>query len=155
MITKVATPETTVLVVGVGAWLCAIPIADVAETMRPLDTSPIPDMPGFLAGLAIIRGSPVPVVDLREMLRLKDKRPIGRYVLLVLGNRHIALAVEDVVGVRRLDCSVMPGLPPLLREPEEQLVADIGVKDERLILILRAARMIPDDVWQTLEAQER
>jgi purine-binding chemotaxis protein CheW len=155
MTANTTSTETTVLVTKVGDWLCAIPIAEVAETMRPLSTAPVPGMPLFLTGLAIIRGSPVPVVDLNGLLSLNDKRLIGRYVLIAVEKRKIALAVESVLGLRRLDDSVMHGLPPLMKEPGEQLVADIGVKDERLFLVLRAVRLIPDDIWQTLDSRER
>jgi purine-binding chemotaxis protein CheW len=147
--------QAIVLVVDAGSRLCAIPIADVVETMRPLEVESVPGMPRFLMGIAIIRGSPIPVVALGELLGTRQDKPIGRYVLLNLGEHKIALAVEKVLGVRRLDDSVMHGLPPLLKEPQKELVAEIGVKDERLLLVLRATRMIPDEVWQTLEESAR
>jgi purine-binding chemotaxis protein CheW len=123
--------------------------------MRPLGTDVIPGMPPFLLGLAIIRGSPVPVVALGRIFGEKCEIAINRYVLLTFGERKIALAVESVLGVSRLNSSVLQELPPLLKESDRDLVANIGVKDEQLLVVLRAARMVPEEVWKTLEASGR
>jgi purine-binding chemotaxis protein CheW len=48
--------------------LCALPLAHVVETMRPLPIEPLGGMPGFVQGIAIIRGAPVPVVDAGALL---------------------------------------------------------------------------------------
>jgi purine-binding chemotaxis protein CheW len=147
--------EIIVLLVQVGSRRCALPIADVRENMRPLHTDPVPGMPPFLLGIAIIRGSPVPVVDLGVLLGLKDEVPIERFVLLASGERKIVLAVESVLGIRQLESADLKELPPLLKDHEQEMIAAIAVKDEQLLVVLRSARMIPDEVWQTLEAHGR
>ena len=52
------------LLVRAAGRLCAVPIAHVVEVMRALPVEPIPGAPSFVPGLAIIRGAPMPVVDL-------------------------------------------------------------------------------------------
>ena len=46
----------------------ALPAAQVVETMRPLGTDSVPEMPPFVLGLAIVRGAAVPVVDVGTLL---------------------------------------------------------------------------------------
>ncbi|HZE91839.1 MAG TPA: chemotaxis protein CheW, partial [Rhizobacter sp.] len=52
--------------------LCALPLSHVVETMRPLPTETIAGAPDFVCGLAVIRGAPVPVVDLARLLGATD-----------------------------------------------------------------------------------
>src|ERR1022692_3555789 len=82
----------TSLIVGAGSRACAIPIGHVAETMRPLPIEPIEGMPPFLLGLAVIRGTPVPVVSLSNLIGASHTETISRFVALRLGSRRVALA---------------------------------------------------------------
>lgn len=150
MITQ--TSQLVALVVRMGSRSCALPLENIVETMRPLATEPIPEMPPFLRGLAIIRGLPVPVVDLGILFGMKSDIPVRRFVLLRLGNRRAALAVEEVLGVRRLDESVLQSFPPLLKDADSELVTALAVRDQELMLIIQLSRVVPDEVWQTLES---
>ncbi|MFL5302954.1 MAG: chemotaxis protein CheW, partial [Anaeromyxobacteraceae bacterium] len=53
-----------VLLVRAGSRLCALPLACVVETLRPLHTSPLAGTPACVSGVAVVRGAPTPVVDL-------------------------------------------------------------------------------------------
>jgi purine-binding chemotaxis protein CheW len=141
--------ETTpVLVVAVGSLLCAIPADCVSETMRPLATEPLSATHDFVRGFAVIRGAPVPVVDLEALLTGERQTVSRRFVTLKLQGRQVALAVERVIGVRQIDRAELRQLPPLLRqvdgEIDRDLVEAIGASDAELLLVLRAARLIPD-----------
>lgn len=142
------------LFVRAGSQICALPLESVVETMRPLPMTPVAEMPEFIRGLAIIRGSPAPVVDLRLLLNTTTDAPAGRFVLLRLGERRAALAVNDVLGVRPLDTSLLQTFPPLLQDAYTELVTAIEVKDQQLLLILQVSRIVPDAAWQTIEANE-
>src|SRR6185295_4576205 len=56
------------LVVTVQSLACALPIARVIETMRPLPVRRIERAPDIVLGAAIIRGIPTPVVDASRLL---------------------------------------------------------------------------------------
>lgn len=145
--------ESIVLLIRLGSGWCATPLESVAEVMRPLPLQPIPGVPSFILGLAVVRGFPVPVVDLGAVVGATTGAPVGRFVLLNLGGRKAAVAVEEVLGVRRLGDTVLPGLPPLLKDAGREMVEGLGVRDGQLLVVLRTTRVIPDDVWKTLEAK--
>jgi purine-binding chemotaxis protein CheW len=144
--------ETVVLVVRTGKRHCALRVAHVIETMRPLPLEPMADSPPFLLGLSIIRGAPVPVVALARVLGDLEDGSFSRFVSLRVDARCVALAVEEVVDVRALRDTSLEGLPPLLEE-KAGVTEAIGILDSQLLLLLRTARIIPDAVWNRLEGR--
>ena len=131
--------------------LCALPLAQVAETMRHLPVSPIAGAPDFVLGVAIIRGTPVPVIDAARLLGAGESRPT-RLIALRIDGRQVALAVDEVLGIRAMTRQSLRDLPPLLRAADGQAVSAIGALDAELLLFLETARMVPDATWAALEA---
>lgn len=136
----------------VGSLVCALPAEHVSETMRPLPVEALAGMPSFVAGLAIVRGVPIPVVDLARLLGASDPRPATRFVAIRIGKRHAAIAVDTVLGVRPVRPESLRELPPLLGEARTDAVAAMGTLDADLVLVLRSARIVPPSVWEALDA---
>lgn len=134
---------TAFLFVHAAGRACALPITHVVETLRPLPTEPVEGAPPFVRGLSVIRGHPIPVVDLAALLGTGET-PANRYVALRAGDRRVALAVEAVDGVATLDAATLEDLPPLLRDAPPGLVEAIAARDSHLLLVLRAAHLIPE-----------
>lgn len=143
--------STRALVVRVGQRRCALLLCDVSEVMRPLPIEPLPGAPDFVPGLCIIRGAPVPVVELATLLDGEREQP-GRFVTIKAGARSVALAVGAVVGVHDLESDQLSSLPPLLQHV--QGIEALGAADNQLLVVLRAARLVPDELWQTLLPEE-
>ena len=150
-----ALETSPVFVVMVGARACAFPLHHVAETLRPLPIKPVAGTPGFVRGVSVIRGTPTPVVDLKALLENCENSPsYGRFVTLKLDDRRVAIGVDSVVGLRHLDSAQLGDLPPLLRDVSADLIESFGTRDAELLLVLRAARIVPDEVWATIAAAE-
>ncbi len=150
----VPSASSAYLVCRSGSRLCALPIEQVVETMRPLPTSPLPDMPAFMVGAAIIRGAVVPVVSLAQLMGDTENGLPSRFVTLALGARKVAFAVEHVLGVRTLQAQTVEDTPLLLQAVDTGSVAAITILDAELLLLLQSARLIPDSLWTTLDQQE-
>jgi purine-binding chemotaxis protein CheW len=135
--------------------LCAIPLAHVVEVMRPLPVTPLSGSPGCVLGLALVRGAPTPVVDLGSLLFGAEPAEAARFVSLRLGEaRGAVLALEQVLGVGALPESGT-ALPPLLAGASADAVAAVARLDAELLLVLEAARTVPNEVWRRLEADRR
>jgi purine-binding chemotaxis protein CheW len=138
------------LIVNVQSLACALPIARVIETMRPLPVQHIDGAPEVVLGAAIIRGLPTPVVDASRLLGAAGSARPGRFVILGLDERRVALAVTAVQGVRVLGQESFTALPPLLAQADSQAVAAIGALDQELVVLLGGVRMVPDSVFAAL-----
>jgi purine-binding chemotaxis protein CheW len=144
--------ENGLLLCRVLTRMCALPLDHVQETMRPLPVAPMSGVPSFVRGVAVIRGLATPVVDGGSLLvgRACDAT---RFVTLKTGRRTVALAVDDVIGVRDLPPTTVEDLPPLLHEAGSGLISAIGTLDRDLLLVLRTARLVPESVWDALDAR--
>jgi purine-binding chemotaxis protein CheW len=133
--------------------MCALPIANVEETMRPLPIELLPGLPPFVLGLSMVRGTPIPVVDTGLLIAMAptDLRA-ARFVTIRVGSHRASLAVDGVIGVRDLASASVQELPPLLHDARD-LVEAIGATDAELLLVLQSARMVPESVWSALDVQ--
>lgn len=141
----------SVILLRIRSRLGALPIAQVRETMRPLPIEPLNAAPDFVAGAALIRGAPVPLVDMGALVGATEAAAFTRFVTLDTGDGIVALAVEGVLGIRSLSPSVFRRLPPLLRGAGADSIAALGTLDAELMSVLELARTMTDQVLRLLE----
>jgi purine-binding chemotaxis protein CheW len=111
--------------------------------MRPQPVEALKGTPDFVRGVSIIRGAAVPVVDLAMLFG----RPAGspeRLATISTGTGLVALALDEVIGLRALPPSTADTLPPLVREAAGEAISSIETLDASLLLRLHAARIVPE-----------
>ncbi len=146
-----AEPPFSALLVRAGARVCALPVESVLETMRPLPVATLPGAPSFVRGVAIVRGEPVPVVDLDAFLGSAAPGPVARFVTVRAGPRVVALAVHGVLGVEALTIS-SANAPPLLACANAAAVEALASRDGDLLVVLSAARIVPEEIQRAARA---
>jgi purine-binding chemotaxis protein CheW len=152
--TSVAGPSgENVLLVRTGGRLCGLPVEAVAETMRPLPVSPVAGTPAFVRGISIVRGEPVPVVDLAALLGGTVEFAPTRFIAVRAGPRRAALAVASVVGVARLDPDAARTMP-LVRDACGGALESLRARDEDLLVVLGSARVVPEEASAALATWE-
>lgn len=139
---------TAFLIVRTGSRTCALPLSAVRETFRTLPAKNFAGLPDYLWGVCRVRGEPVPVADLGRLLGDAAGQP-RRLVSLTLPatGRRLAVAVEAVVGVHDVDDGSLVKMPPILASMRADAVSWIGFHDSELLLVLDAARLVPEDAW--------
>ena len=153
--TRVAEPadRNKCLVVRTANHVCALPLAHLIETMRQLPMESLAGVPIFVRGVSIIRGIATPVVDSGVLL---GEIPCSaeRFVTIRSGDKQVALAVDAVLGVREIEFSAIPEVPPLLRRAPQDLIETMSALDGQFLAVLRSGWELPDEVWQALTVQE-
>ncbi len=136
------------LVFRAGSLLCALHLDEVAETMRPLDTRPLAGSPPWVRGISILRGVPVPVIDVARLLT-GEPADVVRFVAVRTERGPVALATGEVLGIRTTITGASGGHAALLTGggPASRLVAGVGMIDTEPLLLLQSLRVVPDEVW--------
>jgi purine-binding chemotaxis protein CheW len=141
----------TALLVRIPGGLCALPLGEVIETMRPLPIEPLASQSSFVLGVARIRGAAVPVLQLKELFQGDGSGEAPtRFVTLRVGQRCVALAVQSVIGIAELSEQVFSKLPPLLTNAGSEIIASLGTLDAEFLVVLDMARLVPEATWEAL-----
>ena len=142
----------SVVLVRAGDLLCALPLATVIETLRCPPVRVIAGAPACVSGVALIRGATVAVVDLRILLESGSPGvQQARLVMLRVGRRMVALAVDAVIGVREFDRAVLAEVPPMLRRAHFEILTAVGALDRELLLVLDGSRIITEEELDRLK----
>ncbi len=82
----------------------AFHVEEIERVMRIVDVTPVADAPFSLLGVFNLHGKTLPVISLRRLFSLNEKKIGLEDILLIssLGKRSIALLADAVLGV--YDC---------------------------------------------------
>ena len=124
-------PVAKVLIFEIGGQRYGLPASDVRELVRAVAILPLSLESAFIEGVFDLRGTVVPVVDLRARLRLPSKavEPSDHLIIIEAGagGRPLALRVD-----RALDLVV---LDPAASEQVQELMSGSG--DAILVMMMR------------------
>lgn len=140
------------LVVRAQEWMCALPLEEVEETMRPLPVAPVSAAPVFVRGVCLVRGTPTPVVSLSVLLggAQAQSGPGLRFISLRVPEGRLALEVDEVRGLKWLEEGILDSVPPLLRATASGHLQRLGSYDGRLLAVLGTAHLLPEELWSRL-----
>jgi purine-binding chemotaxis protein CheW len=143
------------LLVRAQEWMCALPLEEVEETMRPLPVTTVSAVPGFVRGVSLVRGLPAPVVSLAVLLGGSPSQSGSgqRFISLRVPEGRLALEVDEVRGLRWMEESSLDSVPPLLQATAGGHLQSVGSFDGRLLAVLGASHLLPEDLWKRLEAE--
>ncbi|RXR06647.1 chemotaxis protein CheW [Pseudoxanthomonas composti] len=98
----------------------------------------VPDAPEYIKGVINLRGTIVPVIDLRLKLRMKEARYDGFTVMIVLNveDRVVGIVVDSVSDVVPLAPEQIRGTPEFGAAVDTRFISGIGTLDERMLILL-------------------
>lgn len=139
----------------VGSQEFAVNIFQVERILRYERPATLPGTPDFLEGVVRYAGGVVPVVDLRKRLSLpSDVREEVRMMVLELETQRVAIVVDQVLEVLRVDAAVITAPPPMVRGLAAQYISGIIARPDRTIVLLNAARLLSSEERLALAAME-
>jgi purine-binding chemotaxis protein CheW len=123
-----------------------MPIAAVDEVARPPDRiTRLPRAPAFVDGVMNLRGSVVPIVDLRRRFELGAAEPgaARRILILTVGGGQTGFMVDAVSEVLRVPADAIRQAPELSAEQTRLIgrVANLDLEG-RMILLVDPAQLL-------------
>ncbi|MFD0738963.1 chemotaxis protein CheW [Lysobacter koreensis] len=104
----------------------------------------LPDAPDYIKGVINLRGTIVPVVDMRLKFRLAHAEYNELTVMIVLSvaDRVVGMVVDSVSDVVRLGGEQIRAVPELGATIDSQFLTGIGTLDERMLILLDIERLM-------------
>jgi purine-binding chemotaxis protein CheW len=121
-----------------------IEILKVQEIKGFSKITPIPNAPPFVRGVMNLRGTVVPIIDLRARFSMEDKDYDQFTVIIVanVGTRVVGLVVDTVSDVLNIPSEAIAAPPELASSSETSCITGMGKLGDRIVMLLDIARLV-------------
>ena len=121
-----------------------VDILKVQEIRSYEGVTRLPDAPDYIKGVINLRGTIVPVIDMRLKFRLENAEYSALTVMIVLSvaGRVVGIVVDSVSDVVRLGSEQIREVPELGATIDSQFLTGIGTLDERMLILLDIERLM-------------
>ena len=115
-----------------------INIMDIKEIIKPRIVTEIPRAPEFVSGIISLRGTIIPIIDIRSRLGLPREIVSGKERVIIVKNDQSfsGLFVDEVIQVVRISKENIEPAPSVLEGIDRDFVSGIGRSEGRFIIIL-------------------
>jgi chemotaxis protein CheZ len=121
----------------------SIPILKVREIISMPEITRMPQSLSYIEGVTNLRGSIVPIINLKKLVHLGNEDELGAKVIVVAsGSMTFGVLVDDISGVVTIEESEIEPPDRFLSSSMEQIEGVAKLKD-RLIVLLDTKRLIP------------
>jgi len=98
-----STAPSRICLITLGGELFAIDLRHVREVFELESVTPVPGMPSSLVGVANLRGTVVPLADLRPVLGVSSAASSKYAVVVRHGNQQVGILIDDVPEIRTVN----------------------------------------------------
>lgn len=115
-----------------------INIMDIKEIIKPREVTEVPRAPVFVSGVLSLRGTIIPIIDMRLRLGLQQEETTSkeRIVVIKSDSSFSGLLVDEVIQVVQVPAEAIEAAPTVLDGIDRDFVSGIGRSDGRLMIIL-------------------
>ena len=130
----------------------ALPLASVVRVIRAVEITPLPKTPEIVMGVINMQGEVIPVIDIRRRFGLSahEIRLEDRLIIAATARRLVALVVDSVEGVRKLENRVLAITKENL--PVAEYIEGVVNLEQGLFMILDLDRFLSLDEEKILDS---
>ncbi len=122
-----------VCLISLAGELFAIDLLSVGEVFEVDTITPVPNMPSVLAGVVNLRGSIIPIADLRRILDLPPGDPPAKYAVVIRHEgQHVGVLVDQVPEIRTVPAQDLHEAPSSGSQASRPFVSSILTIENRI-----------------------
>ena len=131
-----------------------INIAVVESIIKMQAITQLPHTPSYMKGVINLRGSVLPVIDLRTRFALEAREDTRqtRIIIVTMGSVKVGVVVDGVSEVLRVSDELIEPLPPMVNSVNSVFLKGIVRLENRLIILLELGKVLDLNEQQVLEA---
>lgn len=139
----------------------AIDVANVREILEYTTVTKVPKTPDYMKGVINLRGSVVPVLDMRQKFGMEGiQKTIDTCIVVVevsYDNEEIVIGalVDSVQEVFELEAENIEPAPRIGTHVKTEFIKGMGKKDDRFIIILDSSKVFSaEELAQVVQGGE-
>ena len=124
-----------------------IQILEAREVVPLMQIEEAPNTPGFMRGIMNLRGSIIPVVDLRMKFGLPDFKPTKESCILKvdISGHTTGVMVDSLIGVRSMKLNEFEENPDMGSHINTKFIHGMFKKDTEVIFILNMEEVLSNE----------
>lgn len=136
--------EHQLVVFELGKEHYAVDISAVESIIKMQPITVVPHTPSFVEGVTNLRGSVLPVIDLRKRfgLALDDISKKSRIVVIALGKTKVGMIVDAVSEVLSVTEEAIEPPPPMVSSVDTTFITGIAKIDSKLVILLDLSKVL-------------
>lgn len=129
-------------------------ILKVKEINRAMEITKVPRAPAFVEGVINLRGTVIPIIDLRKRFGLLAKQADKdtRIIVIEINGIIVGFVVDAVSEVLRIPAGTVEPPPPVVAGVESDYISGVGKLRERLLIMLDLDRLLTTEDMDMLSA---
>lgn len=141
--------ELKLIIFKLGREEYGMDILRVQEIKRMMSITRVPSTPSFIKGVINLRGSVLPVIDLRTRLGLLEEelQDSARIIVVLVNEATVGFIVDEVVEVTTIDQTLVESAHALSTGLSTEYISGIAKADNRLFILLN-----PDSIVNIQQA---
>jgi purine-binding chemotaxis protein CheW len=132
-----------------------VDIIQIKEILEMQEITEIPNSPPCVRGVLYLRGTVIPVIDLKKRFKITDNSaiPVKPKLIVVDDNEKlIAMVVDSVSKVITLEPNCIQKAPSMALAIDCEFVAGVGKIEDKLIVILDLKKVLTIDDKNFIES---
>lgn len=116
-----------------------INIMDIKEIIKQREVTEVPRAPSFVLGVLSLRGTIIPIIDIRARLGMARGEHTGKQRIVVIKNNNLlsGLLVDEVTQVVQVEQDAIEAVPAAFEGIDRDFISGLGRSDGRLIIVLK------------------
>jgi len=124
----------------------AVPILAIQEIIKPFPWTRVPQVPKYVVGVFNMRGSVIPLIDLRLKFGLQGKKQSDetRFIVMRDGDDIAGFVIDRLTMAIRIN-KVDIGPAPDTVNGDDTAIDGVGKQEDRIITILKVNKLLERD----------
>ena len=146
--------ELQLVTFSIGSEEFGVDILKVMEIIRTMEITKVPKAPDFVEGVINLRGSVIPILDLRRRfgLEIKTGDIETRIIVIEASGMTVGFVVDSVSKVLRIPVKTVEPAPPVVAGVESDYISGVGKLGDRLLILLDLDKLLSADDIESLNA---
>ena len=121
----------------------SIPILSIQEIIKPIGWTRVPQIPSYILGVFNLRGSVIPLIDLRARfgLPLQKHTDETRFIVMKNGDDVAGFVIDRLTEAIRMPKRDIGPAPDTISE-SETMIDGVGKQADRIVTILKVHKLL-------------